>query len=76
MEEVYIKVKNTTLEDIFINKDLVSIDEVLDKLENLNDEVIELKNKIKEKETEIENDYELKKFDPYDFYGVSKEDFA
>lgn len=76
MDEVYIKVKNTTLEDIFINKDLVSIDEVLDKLENLNDEVIELKNKIKEKETEIENDYELKEFDPYDFYGVSREDFA
>lgn len=75
MEEVYIKVKETIFEDLFKNKDLVSVEEVLAELENLMWENEHLKKVIKEKEIEIENDYELKEVDPYDFYGVNRNDF-
>ena len=43
--------------------------------DNLIEENDSLKNKIKELEQTIENDYELKKIDPYDEYGVSEKDF-
>lgn len=76
MEEVYIKVKNTNFEELFKNKDLVSIEEVLTELENLMYENKHLEDKIDELENDIENNYELKQYDPYDFYGVSREDFA
>lgn len=76
MGEVLIKIKDTVFEDLFNNKDLVSVDEVLDKLEELMYENKHLEDKIDELENDIENNYELKQYDPYDFYGVSREDFA
>ena len=76
MEKVYIKIKDTIFEELFKNKDIVSIEEVLTELENLMYENKSLEDKIGELENDIENNYELKPYDPYDFYGVSREDFA
>ena len=75
MEEVYIKVKDTIFEDLFRNKDIVSIDEVLTELENLMYEKEHLEEQLSDLEKDIEERYELKNTDPYDYYGVSERDF-
>ena len=76
MEKVYIKIKDTIFEELFKNKDIVSIEEVLTELENLMYENKHLEDKNEELENDIENNYEKKQFDPYDYYGVSERDFA
>lgn len=76
MEEVYIKVKNTVFEDLFQNKDIVSIEEVLTELVNLIDERDQLEEKINDLEKDIEEKYELRNIDPYAEYGISERDFV
>lgn len=72
MEEVYVNVKNTMLEELF-DKDLVSIEELFGKAEDLKCEVDELREKIEDNEQQIEDFYKPKS--PYEIYGVSEKDF-
>lgn len=56
MEQVYINLKeHEYLQDLFHNKDLVSIDEILDKLVILKEDNEQLEEKLKMKDEE--NDY-------------------
>lgn len=75
MDEVYIKVKDTIFEDLFRNKDIVSIDEVLTELENLMYEKEHLEEQLSDLEKDVEENYEHKKIDIYDYYGINERDF-
>lgn len=72
MDEVFINVKNTSIEDLF-KKDLVSVEELFVTIENFNDEVKKLKEELKSKEEQIKEFYTPKS--PYEIYGVSERDF-
>lgn len=72
MDEVFINVKNTSIEDLF-RKDLVSVEELFVTIENFKDEVKELKEKLESKEEQIKEFYTPKS--PYEIYGVSERDF-
>lgn len=69
MNEVFINIKNTTLEKIF-NKNLISIEEMYCMIEELQNENEELKEKL-ETEEEIKNDfYKPKSYK--EIYGLSE----
>lgn len=72
MDEIYVNVKNTNLEELF-DKDLVSVADLFSKAEDLKCEVDELEEKLKTEEQIKEDFYELKS--PYEVYGVSENDF-
>ena len=56
MEQVYINLKeHEYLQDLFPSKDLVSIDEILDKLVSLKEDSEQLEDQLKKKDEE--NDY-------------------
>lgn len=78
MKEVFIKLEpESWLHDIenFKNKDLVSIEDLLGCIEDLYDENLTLKEQTEDLKEDIKENYEPKEQDPYDYYGVSKEDF-
>ena len=72
MEEVYIKVKNTMLEELF-GKDLVSVAELFSLAEDLKCEVEELQEKLEVEEQQKEDFYTPKSH--YEVYGISEHDF-
>lgn len=72
MEEVYVNVKNTSLEELF-DKDLVSVAELFSLAEDLKCEVEELQEKL-EAEEQIKEDF-YKPKSPYEVYGISEHDF-
>lgn len=75
-EDKYKQVKEITNTDYDMKNNLIEVDALKSIIEDLLVEYDNLKEKFDDYKNEVENDYELKKFDPYDFYGVSKEDFA
>lgn len=78
MKEVYIKLEpKSWLHDIenFKNKDLVSVEDLLGCIEDLYDENMTLKEQLEDLKQDVNDNYELKNTDPYDYYGVSEKDF-
>ena len=60
MDEVYVKIKDTQFEELFRFKDIVSVDEILDKLEELmldNEHLIEVIKELKQEPEEDNEDY-------------------
>lgn len=72
MEQVLIRKSelNKWIAKYFLNQDLISIEELLSVIEELDKEVDRLKEKI----SDLENQEEPIK-DYYDYYGVSRNDF-
>lgn len=60
---------------IFNQKDTITVEEMLAKIEDLDDEVSDLESKMREMEEYYNEYYEHKKIDPYDEYGISENDF-
>lgn len=75
MEHIYINVEETWLERKLGVK-MISIEQLIDMLDSKIDEVDELKEKIEEMQNDIEENYIRKQFNPYDEYGLNKEDFS
>lgn len=77
MDELYIKIEpKSWLRNIkSLDKDLVSIENLLGCIEDLYDENMTLKEELEDLKQDINDNYELKNTDPYDYYGVSKKDF-
>lgn len=57
----------------YFNKDIVTIDEILEKLNELDDELYEQKERYRELEEEVRECY--RPIPLNDFYGVSDKDF-
>lgn len=77
MDELYIKIEpKSWLRNIkSLDKDLVSIEDLLGCIEDLYDENMTLKEELEDLKQDVNDNYELKNIDPYDYYGVSKKDF-
>ena len=75
-EDKYKQVKEITNTDYDMKNNLIEVDALKSIIEDLLVEYDSLKEKFDDYKNEVENDYELKEFDPYDFYGVSRKDFA
>lgn len=79
MDNIYIKLEpKSWLHDIknFKDKELVSVEDLLGCIEDLYDENMALKEQLEDLKQDVNDNYELKNTDPYDYYGVSKEDFV
>ena len=75
MEEVYIKVQdlNRWIAKYFPNKDLITIDDLLGVIEDLDGELDEQKEKYEELENKLHDNYEP--ISPYRMYGINERDF-
>ena len=79
MNEIYIKKENlrnspatySLFDRLFKNQDLISIDDLIEELENAYGEIEHLEEVIED----LENSDEGPITDPYDYYGVSRHDF-
>ena len=67
MDEVYVSIVGTELEDIFIGRDIVSIDDLFAK-------IVELRSDIHDLNETIES-LNADGFDPSTEYGISDRDF-
>lgn len=83
---MYIKLENDALKTINRASDItctdyellgnfIPVESMMCIVEDLLLEIDHLKECIEDMEQDIENNYELKNFDPYDEYGVSRNDF-
>lgn len=72
MKEVYIIVKGLEVEELF-NKDLVSVDELCEKIIELKMENDRLEEKIEDLENNLKDNY--RPIDNYSLYGVSEKEF-
>ena len=72
MKEVYIIVKWLEIEELF-NKDLVSVDELCEKIIELKMENDRLEEKIEDLENNLKDNY--RPIDNYSLYGVSEKEF-
>lgn len=72
MKEVYIIVKGLEIEELF-NKDLVSVDELCEKIIELKMENDRLEEKIEDLENNLKDNY--RPIDNYSLYGVSEKEF-
>lgn len=76
MNEVFIKIDSDSwLRRIFQDTDYVSVDDLLGKIEDQDDEIFSLKEELEDLKRDLNENYELKKTDPYDYYGISRKDF-
>ena len=57
------------------NEYWVSTDELLNLVCELDDTIDEEQERYRDLEQDMRDNYELKKFDPYEHYGVSRSDF-
>ena len=73
MNEVFIKIKGLEIEDLFKDKDLVSIDDLISKLADLKCDVSHWEEKYNDLENQVQ-EYYVRRSD-YDIYGVSENDF-
>ena len=75
MENVYIKVEdmNKWVAKYFPNKDLVTIDDLLAVIEDLDSELENAKMDYEELENNLHDNY--KPIGPYEMYGINERDF-
>lgn len=78
MENVLIDIRNESrqIRRIFEGKDLVSVEDLLNVIEEQDDEIDELDSKMREMEEYYEENYTPKPYDPYEERGVSRSDFC
>lgn len=69
------KISEVTGVDYELKGNLVPVDSLIYALKDMLYEYHSLQEKLKDLEQDIEDNYEPKKIDPYDFYGVSRNDF-
>lgn len=75
-EDKYKQVQEITNTDYDMKKGFIELNSLKTIVDDLLVEYDSLKEKFEDYKNEVENNYELKEVDPYDFYGVSREDFA
>ena len=73
--EMMEKIQKITETDYDIKDDFINADNLIVALEDLFHQYNEKEHEIKELKNDIEQNYELKKFNPYEEYGVSEKDF-
>lgn len=75
MENVYIKVEdmNKWVAKYFPNKDLVTIEDLLSVIEDLDSELSNKEEEYKELENNLHDNY--KPISAYDMYGISEKEF-
>lgn len=73
MVMVDIRNENNQIKNIFLNKDLVSIDELLSKIEELDDDRKYIKQEFEEYKEYVEEYYKQKT--GYEIYGINEKDF-
>lgn len=56
-------------------EDYIEVEDLLRLIEELNYEVQHVQEELDDFKNEVEEYYEPKKIDPYEFYGVSRKDF-
>ena len=79
MNEIYIKKEDlrnspatySLFDKLFKNQDLISVEDIIVELENAYGEIDHLEEEIED----LENSDEGPINDPYDYYGVSRDDF-
>lgn len=69
------EVSDITLRDYEIKGKFISLDNLMNVIEDLLTEVHKKEEDISELKNDIENNFEPKKIDPYEDYGLSKKDF-
>lgn len=74
--EMLENVSKMTYTDYEIVNDLIPAENLLAAIYDLVIEVDRLKEQIEDMEQDIENNYEVKRYDPYTEYGVSEKDFV
>lgn len=76
MEDIFINIsKDYWLQSFFKDKDLITLEDLFNLIENLDGQVMELKEKVQDLETDIKEHYKSIPFDPYEEYGISEKDF-
>ena len=76
MEEEKIKeIEELTMTDYDAKLGYIHSDNLESMIDDLLYEIHNLQDKVRDLENDIENNYEAKKFDPYEEYGVSRKDF-
>ena len=75
MDKVYIKVEdlNKWVAKYFIDKDIITIDDLISVIEELDSELDYQREKYYELENNLENNY--KPISPYRLYGINEKDF-
>lgn len=76
MEEEKIKeIEEITMTDYEAKLGYIQSDNLVSMIDDLLYELHNLQDKLKDLQNEMENNYELKDYDAYEEFGVSKEDF-
>lgn len=78
MENVLIDIRKESkqIQRIFNNQDLVSVEDLLAMIEELDDQLSGLEDEYNDFKNDVEENYKLKDYDPYDEFGVSRSDFC
>lgn len=77
MKEIYIKKNdvNKWIAKYFEKQDLISLNDLLDLIENLDSELERQKEKNEDLQQDLQDNYKPKYKDHYEEYGVSEKDF-
>lgn len=74
-EEKLKEITDITMVDYEAKLNYVPSENIINIIDDLLYEIHRLEEKIEDMENDIEENYELKPFDPYEEYGVSERDF-
>lgn len=69
------EIEELTSTDYEFVDNVLPLESVEPLIDDLLTEIHKLQSKVKDLENDIENNYELKRIDPYEEYGVSERDF-
>lgn len=70
------KIQELTNTDYEVLGNLIPVDSLMSCIDELLTEVERLQGKVKDLEDDIEQNYEVKRINPYEEYGVSERDFV
>ena len=78
MDNVKIDIRNESkqIQRIFEGMDYVSINDLLATIEELDSEKEHIEEEYEDFKKDVEENYKLKEYDPYDEFGVSRNDFC
>lgn len=74
-EDLYKKIQSITMTDYNQEGGMIPAENIETMLEDLLCEISGLEEKIQDMQQDIEENYEIKKFDPYKEYGLNESDF-
>ncbi len=69
------EIEDLTITDYEFADNILPLENVESLIDDLLTEIHKLQSKVKDLENDIDNNYELKRIDPYEEYGVSERDF-